>query len=80
MTWASLPCFTLAAPWQSDDRLGMPATPVSLWLSQRLPAASAPAPGPHVSRLGTCLRINPYGRQLYRIAPGPFQSQVKRYL
>jgi len=53
----------------------MPATPDLLWLGQSLPAASAPAPGPHTSLCWPDLSSR-QGVGLIRIAPGPFQTQV----
>jgi len=57
----------------------MLATPDLLWRGQSLPAATAPAPGPHtggVELLSQALKP----RQLIRIAPGPLPTQVGRRL
>jgi len=54
------------------------ATPVLLWPRQSLPAASAPAPGPHTSCIETACAVTLRLRQSARIAPEPFQSQVGR--
>jgi len=64
-------------PRHPGGKLRCAATPVLLWRGQSLPAATAPAPGPHTSRGEVDFSSVSADVGLIRIAPGPFQSQVE---
>jgi hypothetical protein len=72
-----MPCLIGFCQGTLTASLGLLATPVLLWQGQSLPAATAPAPGPHTSSKLMTLSSRFASVGLFRIASGPFPSQVE---